>query len=757
MFMKGEKEYLSQFTLMEVVKPGFNRLMNYNNSSMCFVVDYTDNKKIWIFITLDATVTRDEFDVNENLAYLIAYYLNNHKSEFNKLFNDLGINPGRIRIATFADTYILKNPHLDDVLIDHLSSEKPIYFKNTFDSDFYEVCVIYAIEDIYNLFTLDNNNAERYIIQDFIRSICLEFSDLKEDEIEVIANDFIENNIPLSKAKFTLEPLAILNDGIQDYSNPIETSEIIKMDVDELICQFLMNHDQILPGSYTNNQAKNIIDKIFAFIQSKIESELQKYNMNLILHFCYCQLEFLRNYRDSMEKHFGIASQTDTEYDVVEEKKRMLEEVIIRNNSLQHLLETILRIDPNGVKDPTKEDFQFLEELSTQAFNLSAISDLIYWKIIPHKVTIKDNYLYDISEENVEINGDDYLTDYSKWGLKDDYTKYERVKRILEVEKGEKKELPPNYGEIENSFEIDYGFKYSEFLKIIGAMSSINPPNTDFYPLTYIEQNALLKEIKDIIGDDLDDSTIIRIIKFISIEHNLLKSPSRFIPNLLRMSPNRINLKPVIEFSEDNKTYYLFGSCSVYSTGGIYSHLISTGRFPYSINENTHLGIALKSMEKKHNDDLERKVETISIKIFGRRNVESNLKNFHRISKKFPKRPPCGEIDCITVDIDKKIIHVLEAKDVKKAIIPMKIEKEIKKYFDPNDKNYAGKLIRKSDFVSQNIELFLDHFNISDKDGWVVNCAFVTYEVHMSASLSTNNVEFIPLSELEDYLSNFSH
>lgn len=753
MFMKWEEEYLSQFTLMEVFKPGFYRLMNYNNSSVCFVVDYVNNKKIWVFMTLDATLTRDEFDVNENLAHLIAYYLNKHQSEFNKVFNDLGIDPGLIRIATFADSYIIRNEHLDNVLLDPLSTEKPIYFKITRDSDFYEVCLIFAIDDIDELFNLNNNNAEKYIIKDFIKSIYLESSDLKEDEIEVIANEFIENTIPLGKPKFRLERLAPLNEGILNYSDPIETSEIIKMNTEELISQFLMDNEEVIPGTYTNNQAKDIIDKIFAFIQSKIESEIQKYNKNSILYFCYCQLEFLRNYRESMEIEFGMASKSDTDYDVVHEKKRMLENVIIRNNSLQHLLETILRTDTPGDKDPSNEDFQYLEALSTVSFNLASISDLIHYKITPHKIIIKDNYLFEISEEEVVIDGDRYLTDVSKWGLKDDYTKYERAKMILEIEKGEKKELPSEYDDINNVFEMDYGFNYSEFLKVIGAMSAINPPNTHFYPLVYMEEELLLKEIKTIIEDTLDDSTILNVINFISMDYNSFKSHDPFIPNLLRMNQNRFNLKPLIKFSDVEESYYLFGSCSVYSTGGIYSHLISTGRFPYFIDETTPLGVALKSMEQLHNNDLEKKVEDISIKLFGKNNVELRLKNFHRINKKLPKDPPCGEIDCLTIDIDKKIIHVLEAKDVKKGINPKEIKNETKKYFDPKGKNYAGKLIKKADFVSQNLEIFLDHFNISDKEGWTVNYAFVTYEVHMSSALSTNNVEFIPLSELEDYLS----
>lgn len=757
-----EDRYLSQFVKIETTSLGFDFLFHPKSRSASYVVNYAKNKNIWTFASLDPYLSQEEWKVNENLAILISYFLNNHKKEFNKIFEDCGIDAGRIRISIFADSYI-KRTHLVNInLINDLSPEKPIYFKNTYinASNIYEIAIIYSINDIEGLFNLENNNAERNIIKEFIKSLYSEFSSLNENEIEEVSDKFIDKNIPLDKPEFTLNTLQALNEGILDYSDPIETSKVEISNVKKLTSQFLRDNSKINPGSYSNNAAKTIIDEIFAYIHSELEFEIKKYDMNAILNFTYLQLEFLRKYRDSREIDFGIATQTRVKYDINEKKKEMLEEVIHRNNALQHLLETILKVDTLGTENPTIENFQYLEALSTFAFHLASISDLIYYDIEPHEITINSDYSFDLEAKEVIIDGNKYLTDYSKWGLKNDFTKFKRAKELLDVEKGETPELSPEYEDIEKAFETDFGFKYSEFLKVMGAMSRINPINTKFYPLTYLDQESLLNEIKSIINEDfeedLSDSLILNIIDFISMDYAVFKTQNLFIPNLLRMNRNRFNLKPVIKISNTEGNYYLYGSYSVYSMGGIYSHLISTGRFPHILDEKTPLGTALKSMEELHNDDLEKKVENLAIKLFGEDNVEAKLLNFHRISKTFHKRPGCGEIDCLTIDINKKIIHVLEAKDVKKAVIPKEIDKELKKYFDPNDKNYAGKLIKKADFVSENLETFLDHFNISDKEGWKVNCAFVTYEVHMSASLALNHIEFIPISELEDYLTDFS-
>lgn len=751
-----DDNYLSQFKAVGNVREGVDCFQHPVTNSMAYVVKF-DGKNFWIFISLDSNLSEEEFNVNEVLVHLISYYLHKKELEFIRLFKNCDIDPGRIRVKILSDNYIKENEKLDDSLITDLKPEEPIYIetKHFKPLNIYEMCAVYLIEDVANIFSLENNNAERYIIKLFIQSIYSESGDdLSKAEIEKIVDVFINQNIPQGKPAFNLEILAPLNEGILDYSDPIETSEIEKLNVEELISQYLMDNDKINSGSFSNDDAKNIINKIFAFVQSQLELEIENYNVKALLHFTYSQLEFLKNYRESMEITFGMATKSYTEYDVVEEKKKVLEEVIIRNNALHHLLETILKVLPSEDKNMYINDFQYLEALATSALNLSSISDFIHYNIIPHKITINDDYSFDLEEIEVKIDGDKYLTDISKWGLKDDYNKYKQVKQLSKVERGEKDTLPPEYGNIEAGFEYNFGFKYSSFLKVIGAMSRINSLESDCYPLVYFDKESLLNRIKKIIGVDLSDDIIFKIIDFICIDYTRFKKEDPFVPQLLRMDENRFSLKPVIKFSKQGETNFLYGSCSVYSTGGIYSHKISTGRFPYVVNKRTSLSRKLKLMEELHNNELENKVKNIAVKLFGEDNIESNLKNFHRIDYNLPKYPDCGEIDCIAIDNDKKIIHVLEAKDVIKAVVPREIFRELNKFFDLDlyGKNYAGKLIKKAEFVSENLETFLNHFNVVETEGWEVKKAFATYEVHMSSYSKGNEIKFIPISELENYL-----
>ncbi|MCE7700144.1 MAG: hypothetical protein K8E24_015390 [Methanobacterium paludis] len=218
------------------------------------------------------------------------------------------------------------------------------------------------------------------------------------------------------------------------------------------------------------------------------------------------------------------------------------------------------------------------------------------------------------------------------------------------------------------------------------------------------------------------------------------------------MNENRFNIKPLIKFLDNGKTYYSYGVWAVYSAGGIYSNKISTGRFPYQLGEN-ELKKELKTMERLHNKKLEREVDKLASDIFGPENVVSNLEKFKNIDESLPNKPKCGEIDCLAVDKSNKILHVLEAKDVVKARIPKELRNEFNKFFDPSKKNnYSAKLMEKVEFVSKHLELFLKHFNIYDTKGWSIEHAFVTYEVHLSAFHKVNDTEFIPLTKLNEYL-----
>ncbi|MDR0900112.1 MAG: hypothetical protein LBM26_00470 [Methanobrevibacter sp.] len=732
---------------------GFEFSESVNGSSF-FSVPFDDGKVdtiLSLYYPLDETEAQLSYEV---LGYLFPFYLNKFKSEFSKIFRECNISPDEIDIFVYADTYIDKNPLIDDYLSKKVDSKKPIYFTSSKDENFYELTIVYSIEYIKKLFNPNNNSAEQFIIKEFIKDIYSTLrNDLNKEEIEFKAEKFISENIPDDVPGFTLELLYPISPIITKPVKHRKLSEKHDKEVEKEIEDYLRNESHIKPKTYTNKESLNIFNELFTFIQRKLENEVVKFNINLI-NCSYTEIEFLKYYRKLNEIHLGRATKTYTEYDVPEEKAKLLKETVHHYNILQHILETTLKVNSfESGKNIDEYSFDYIMALSKYAWEISNFSDSIYYETQNYRITINKDYSFDIIEEDV-FDYEDYAIKHGLKTLNYDYTKYERLKEIEKEDVGEiDTAFDKEHEELNKAFEEELGFSYFDLIKLTMAMGEfIIPKDTSAWPLIKIEEKNLIKEIKNEILDDISQKTIINILNFLSLDYEKFKNRNPFIPNLLKMNENRFTIKPIIKLVENDKNYYIYGMFSVYDAGGVYSNKISNGRFPYKLNEGK-VSKAIKNLEKLHNKRLEKELAKISSDIFGSENIIQNLKKFHNIDKSLPNRPPCGEIDCLTVDKNKKIIYVLEAKDISKAITPKELRNEFNKYFNPKDKkNYSNKLMSKVNFVLKNLKSFLTHFNIPEEEGWEVKYAFITYEVHISASHNTNNIEFIPLSQLKIYL-----
>jgi len=739
---------------------GFEFLISENGTSF-FLVDF-GNGKVKTILSLNLSLDEPERELSYNvLGYLVAFYLNKFKSEFNKIFSECDINPDKITVFVYADDYIHKNPMIDEQLSEKVDSDNPIYFTSATDGKIYELRIIYSIDYIDALFNPDNNSAEQFIIKKIIKEI---YSKLRKDlnikEIETKTERFISENIPDNVPGFTLELLPPITPRIIEPVKYREFSEYHDNKVEEEIEDYLRNEITIKPKTYTNVEALNTLNKLFIFIQKKLENEIKPFN--IILVYCiYTEIEFLKHYRESNEIHLGRATRTYTEYDVSEEKAKLLKETVPHYNILQHLLETTLKMNSFETgKNIDNDSFYYLLALARYAWELSNFSDSIFYKTQPYKIKINKNYSFEIIGENA-FDYEDYAIKHGLKTLSYDYTKYKRLKEIGIEKKGVGEidnDFDKEHAELNKAFEEELGFSYFDLMKLTMAMGKfINPEDTSIWPLIKIEEEDIIKEIEYQVLDDISQETITNILNFLSLDYEKFKNKNPFIPNLLQMDENRFTIKPLIKIIENNKNYYIYGMFSVYAAGGVYSNKISNGRFPYKLNEGK-ISKAIKNLEKIHNNGLEKELAKISSDIFGSENVIQNLKKFHNIDKSLPNRPSCGEIDCLAVDKNKKIIYILEAKDISKAVIPKEIRNEFSKYFNPNDKkNYSNKLMSKVNFVIENLKIFLNSFNVDKIDEWEVKYAFITYEVHMSAYHNINNIEFIPLYRIKKYFEDSIH
>ena len=520
----------------------------------------------------------------------------------------------------------------------------------------------------------------------------------------------------------------------------------------------ILRENGIKPGLYQGKELKDIANKFYKYLQFELESKINKYNKELIFYI-YAQIEYFLIENRNIK--FNFAKALPTNPDIVNYRIELSESVIRKENAFRHLLETTLKICPKGKKEITTSDSFDLDALSSSCFTIASISDNINYGLNDYSLKINEDYSYNLSNIEKQIDSEDHWNEYNKRALDLDKEYMEIYSKISTDPNYDPFKLPPFYLNLDEAFKIDFGFTFIEFINVLRTMANFNPPDMlrdDFDPLMYIDEESLVKEIKRAyhsMNIKIQSSVIKDILNFISIDPELFRESEPFLPTDLKMKKNRFTVRPLIKFREKNETFYLYGSESVHFTADLYNMRIQQGRFPYSIIENENVWDVIKSININIGNRLEKQLDEKLSEIFGREYVVSKLDNFRTIDGISSRKEfKCGEIDSLAIDKENKIIHVLEAKYIKTGLVPIEMKGEIKK-FSPKGKDYTNKLLNKCEFVSNNIKRFLECFKIFDSEGWQVKSAFVTYDVQISAFLTNNKTKFISLSQLEEYLKSF--
>ena len=97
-----------------------------------------------------------------------------------------------------------------------------------------------------------------------------------------------------------------------------------------------------------------------------------------------------------------------------------------------------------------------------------------------------------------------------------------------------------------------------------------------------------------------------------------------------------------------------------------------------------------------------------------------------------------------------KTLFVLDAKNVNKNFRTAEIDRELNKFLK-GKKSYLIKLNKKFDFIKENKNEILNHFQVEDKSGWNIKKGFVVNKLYVSAFYK-EKVDFILIDDLSEFL-----
>ncbi len=596
------------------------------------------------------------------------------------------------------------------------------------------------------LFSSTSNIGEKFCIKQLFQSLIIFSNDsISEEEAEKIASTFVEKNIPNGSKGYTIERINVGNPKLSDYTNYQEPSQTEISRVNSEIAVFL-DENSVKPGEYEREDAKKLNDFIFEFLYKRLEDEIKRYDESILL-YAYRQVELIEGKREKNRWQSGVDASKRTDYDFIGKNVEEIKKIASSSSSGKLIIEIFLKVDSIGHDSITSDFWSYLQALSIVLHETIVICEYIEYDIIPHKLIVNDDYAIQ------DVTGEELFDHEDFYRCKSEISSIISSKFLLNQKESGKLEsnidsdfLDKLY-KINDAFLEQYEFSLRHFIAALKALGRMDLFDQSHFPLSIITEENIVTKLIQCFNDTVDKTELKKIIRFISLDFNSYDSTTKLVPiNLLRRK-ERLNLCPLIHLKSGK---YLYGNQMCSESSDLWLNSIISGDFPCFINQESEISKALKVIHDYLDVELEKDSGEIAKKTLGENKVETNILNFQRISILFPKRPPCGEIDLLAVNEEKKIIFVIDAKNMNNRNRPYDIRHEVDEFIS-NKKSYLAKLSLKEKFIDENIEEVLKYFGIQNFEGWIVKKAFVANKVYHSA-FSKSEVNFILLQNLSAYL-----
>ena len=745
----------------------FNHIMHLGNSTYeCIDTSKSDgarcvkynSKLIWVLNPPNGfDLSDNEIRISLFLGEFLTFYIDRYKDKIFPFLEkySFDINEQDLIIVIFFDSLIKKNKNLEHLLsyAKQINSSKNLLFfsqirKVLYNEIFTGLVVTSKLLELENTFGYKNGfNPEKDILIEFIISI---LSSLNVQNKEQIAQDFVKEIWDLEERGFVLKLSTTDTPNSELYINPLKIQSSFISNVNQEMVNYLKEL-YIETKHYWDNDAKQLNNLIFEFLQKRLEEEITKYDSYILL-YAYNQIEYIEGKREREKKQMELDVEKYIAFDINERYNKERIETSELSICSKHILHSILKVNPNGYKKIADSDWYYLMAFSKIINETIQRSDQLHYNLAKTGIEITSSYeLIDI-DESFEIDLNEH---YKKsTNLQIITSKNKTLNEVSQDNKETSETSSPFDQKLNQSWKKEYGFYLENMIKLMMVLGRyFNENNTSYFPLSKLS----IKEIDQYLGVALKQrlslDEITKVLDFISLDFETYKEYKYIDYSIDRLmtKKERLNLSPFIKIDQN----YIFGQKQLMSAMCNWYDSLMIGDIPFSIDDDSLVKDELKRIHRELDLNLEEESYRISKEILGEAYVRSTIKNFKQISKKFEKQPPCGEIDLLMVNPVTKTLFVLDAKNINRKFFTSAIKRELRDFFEGRSKkkSYLEKLNMKVDFINENQEEVLNHFKIVDKNGWKIKKGFVVNTLYVSAFYK-EKVDFILIDDLKDFLEN---
>ena len=514
--------------------------------------------------------------------------------------------------------------------------------------------------------------------------------------------------------------------------------------------------EKVKQGKYQGDEAKKIVDITYKYLLNELKKKLANYQKESVIKFSLDELENIQSIRRKeaarLSSMVGLKTNYDPEEEFVELEKKLQEYA----PACRYITELVVPMIKEGKRPITENEWRELSPYAIRILKLSTISDLLYGLDkglkniidITVEVDFKINFFLRIETTGLEryfdyftegIKNSDFSHNLSETNNPEMGSVHEQITQLLEDGALE---------EISNNLEKDFGFRLSQFaLTILTIIEITKKRGWGVYAYT---RQELIEIVNRKIG--INKNTLGKVLDFCTL---YFEDKNTKDIEIWRVSSrkNRLTIKPLVPVN--GKLY--FSTEVLMLSNVMVVRSILDGKWPYNLKKHPDLKKALEKQQIKSSREFEKGVYK-KIKRFSEY-IERDIKYRQNKNNKClvnVKEPCPGQIDALSVHIDKKKIVVWEAKHIRTRFGAREIITDIQDFIEP-DTGYLPKIKRKQEYIKKHVRDILEYYGIDDSDkNWEVVGCIVTSYLSPGASILANKYPIIPYSHIEEFLTDLN-
>lgn len=744
-----EKKFPNKFNYIKHLTNSIYELVDTSCLYYVVCIKYENSLICIYYPPLELNLSSEEVEIFLFLGEFLSFYIDRYK---NKIFNFLkkynfDIVEQNLIISIISDKVIKNsdslnflNPYIYRVNDEYLS----FYFKINRNEIFIGFIINSNLEKLKSIFEYkDNFNPEKDIFSQFIASI---LACLNTPNSEEIAKKFVADIWDMEERAFVLKEAFsnILN--LKSYLKPLELQTSFISNVNQEMVDYL-KECKISIGQYWEEDAKQLNNLIFEFLQKRLEEEISQYNANILL-FAYTQIEWIEGQREQQKIQMELDRENYITFNIREKYNEQRLKTSELSICAKHILHSILKVNPKGSKNMNVSSWYYLLAMSKIINETILRSDFLHYKLA--KMSIKITSLYELIDidESLKI---DFNKHYKKT------TNLQIESCLISSEYGDfnnrenLSEFPLNQ-ELNKAWKEELGFYLYDMIKImLSLVRYTKKENNLYFPLLKISKKDIYKYLQSVLKNNVLFDDIEKILDFLSLNFQSYEEYKYIDYSIDRLmtKKERLNLSPFINIKEN----YIFGQKQLELALRHWHNSLFHGDMPFYISEGSAIKQELEIIHRKLDLDLEKKALNIAQETLGKSYAVGTIKNFKQLSHSFDKQPACGEIDLLAININTKTLFVLDAKNINRKFFMSAIKREVRDFFEGRNKkkSYVEKLNLKVDFVEKHKETILDYFKVTDKNNWTLKKGFVVNVLYVS-EFYEKKIDFILINDLRKYL-----